>query len=67
MTINERIKAIRKKTGLSQTDFAERLGTTRGVITNLEGAKQNRMSHFYGLFAKSLMSTKHGFAPERVK
>ena len=40
MTINERIKAIRKKTGLSQTDFAERLGTTRGVITNLEGASR---------------------------
>ena len=33
MTINERIKEIRRSSGLSQTDFAERLGTTRGVIT----------------------------------
>ena len=39
MNINERIKAVRKNSGLSQTAFAERLGTTRGVITNLEGEK----------------------------
>lgn len=37
MTINERIKAIRKSEHLSQTAFAERLGATRGVITNIEG------------------------------
>ena len=52
MTINERIKAIRKKTGLSQTDIAERLGTTRGVITNLEGAKTEPNEPFLRLICK---------------
>ena len=37
MTINERIKAIRKSEHLSQAAFAERLGATRGVIANIEG------------------------------
>lgn len=37
MTMNERIKQIRKTEHLSQTAFAERLGATRGVITNIEG------------------------------
>lgn len=39
MEINDRIKAIRKYFDLSQTAFAERLGVTRGVISNIEGVK----------------------------
>ena len=52
MTINERIKEVRKNSGLSQTAFAERLGTTRGVITNLEGEKTEANEPFVRLICK---------------
>ena len=52
MNINERIKAVRKNSGLSQTAFAERLGTTRGVITNLEGEKTEPNEPFLRLICK---------------
>lgn len=34
--IADNIKALRKAIGLTQAEFAERLGVTSGVITNLE-------------------------------
>lgn len=34
--MNERIKMIRQKLGLSQEEFGRRLGVTRGAITNIE-------------------------------
>ena len=34
--IGENVKAIRQSRGLSQRDFAEMLGVSSGVITNLE-------------------------------
>ena len=52
MTINERIKEIRRSSGLSQTDFAEHLGTTRGVITNLEGEKTSPNEPFIKLICR---------------
>lgn len=52
MTIGERIKAVRKNAGLSQTAFAERLGATRGVITNLEGEKTELNEPFMRLICK---------------
>ena len=52
MSINERIKAVRKNSELSQTAFAERLGTTRGVITNLEGEKTEPNEPFLRLICK---------------
>lgn len=52
MSINERIKEVRKARGLSQTAFAERLGTTRGVITNLEGEKTEPNEPFIKLICK---------------
>lgn len=52
MNINERIKAVRKHVGLSQTDFAERLGTTRGVITNLEFEKTTPNDPFIKLICR---------------
>ena len=36
MTINERIKQLRKSLGLTQSEFGERIGVNRGVIVNLE-------------------------------
>lgn len=34
--MNQRIKDVRKALGLTQEDFAARLGLTRGAITNIE-------------------------------
>ena len=34
--IGENVKAIRQSRGLTQRDFAEKLGVSSGVITNLE-------------------------------
>lgn len=52
MTINERIKAIRKSEHLSQTAFAERLGATRGVITNIEGSLTTPNDAFVNLICR---------------
>ena len=52
VSINDRIKDIRKSFGLSQTDFAERLGTTRGVISNLEGEKTTPNEPFIKLICR---------------
>lgn len=36
MEIYERVRQIRKENNLSQSEFAERLGVTRSVISNIE-------------------------------
>ena len=36
MTIGERLKAARKKNGLSQDELAKSIGVSRGVVTNIE-------------------------------
>lgn len=41
LTIGERIKLIRKDAGLTQAQFAEKLGTTQNVITNYERNSRN--------------------------
>lgn len=39
MTLGERLKFARKSKGLTQDGLAEKIGTSRGVITNLEHDK----------------------------
>lgn len=39
MTIGERLKLARKSRGISQDLLAEKIGTSRGVITNIEHDK----------------------------
>lgn len=36
MDINDRILELRKSLGLSQSDFGEKIGVSRGVIKNIE-------------------------------
>ena len=36
MTLGKRVRQLRKSAGLSQTEFAEKLGVTLGVISNIE-------------------------------
>lgn len=48
-TINERIYTVRKHLKVSQTAFAESLGTTRGVIVNLENGETSPKPQFISL------------------
>ena len=59
MSINERIKDVRKSASLSQTDFSEHLGTTRGVITNLEGGKTTPNDPFIKLICREFNVDEH--------
>lgn len=59
MSINERIKDVRKSASLSQTDFAEHLGTTRGVITNLEFGKTTPNDPFIKLICREFNVDEH--------
>ena len=52
MTINERIKEVRRSSSLSQTAFADRLGVTRGVITNIEGGLTTPKDSFVNLICR---------------
>lgn len=70
MTINERIKAIRKSEHLSQAAFAERLGATRGVIANIEGDLTTPNDAFVNLICRvfnvSLAWLRDGIEPMYV-
>lgn len=71
MTINERIKAIRKSEHLSQAAFAERLGATRGVIANIEGDLTTPNDAFVNLICRvfnvSLAWLRDGAEPMYVQ
>ncbi len=54
----ENIKALREAFGLSQRDFAEKLGVSYGVVTNLEYGKLQNPEKKMPLFR--LMSEKFG-------
>lgn len=47
--INDRINLVRASSSLSQTDFSAKLGTTRGVITNLEFKNTSPNNSFVGV------------------
>ena len=40
-TIGERIKKVRKKKGMTQSEFADKLCLSRTHITNIENGKDN--------------------------
>lgn len=55
MEIFDRIKEIRKENNLTQTEFAEKLGVTRSVISNIELnrlAKPNQKTSLIKLICK---------------
>ncbi len=41
MTINDRIKMIRKQLQLSQSDFGERIGITESAVSNYENGRRS--------------------------
>ena len=43
MTIGERIKTLRRKIGITQEEFSEKLGTSRNTITNYESGRRTPM------------------------
>lgn len=63
-----RIKYVRQLAGLSQEQFASKLGTTRGAVGNWElgkGIKQNNLSQISEVFGVSVdwLMSKKGIAP----
>jgi transcriptional regulator with XRE-family HTH domain len=53
LTVNERIFDLRKNTlKMSQTDFAESVGVSRGVIVNLESGATTPKPQFLDLIAR---------------
>lgn len=51
--MTNRIKELRKALGLSQEEFGNRLGLTRGAITNLEYGKTEAKPLFIDLVCKT--------------
>lgn len=41
MTINDRIREVRKALGLTQVEFGERVGIVQGHLTSIENGKKN--------------------------
>lgn len=50
--LKDRLRELRKTTGLSQTDFAEKLGCGRGTIKNLEEGKTDISPTFADLICR---------------
>ena len=50
--LKDRLRELRKTTGLSQTDFAEKLGCGRGAIKKLEEGKTGISSTFADLICR---------------
>ena len=45
MTQNERVKEVRKALGLTLEKFGERIGVTRGSMSNIENGNRNLTEH----------------------
>lgn len=45
MTVNERIKEVRKESGLTMERFGERIGVTKSTISNIENGNRNATDH----------------------
>ncbi len=52
MTINERIRSLRDELNLSQTEFAERLGSGRGIVKNIEEGRTVPKPQFLELICR---------------
>lgn len=50
--LKDRLRELRKSTGLSQTDFALKLGCSRGVIKNIEEGKTDISPAFADLICR---------------
>ena len=61
MTLGERIKSVRKQYKLTQTEFAESLGASRGMIVNVEMDKISNMTAKKPLL--QLICDKYGISP----
>ena len=49
MTINERIRAVRRSLGLTQDEFASRLGLKRNSVTMIESGRQTSDQTIYAI------------------
>lgn len=57
--IGERVRARRKRIGLTQFRLAHRLGISRPALANIEVGRQRVMIHDVKAFAKALGTKPH--------
>ena len=70
MTIGERIKSLRTEKGMTQTELAELLQTTKqnifkyenGIVTNIPSDKIEKMAEIFGIEPATLM----GWAESKI-
>lgn len=65
--MNERIKELRSRLGLTQEEFSSKIGLSRNFIAQIETGTKNRLKEQFLIYVKNLMSIKIGFAPETEK
>ncbi|EOS63352.1 hypothetical protein C814_00826 [Anaerotruncus sp. G3(2012)] len=53
MTLGERIRKVRKDLGLTQQEFAGRIGTTANVLTNYETGRRNPSASAFNNICKT--------------
>ncbi len=58
MNINERIKTVRKETGLNQTDFAEKIGISMNGLSMLERGVNNPSKQTIDLICREFHISK---------
>lgn len=71
MTIGERIKALRESNKMTQTDLAERIGTTKqnvykyenGIITNIPSDKIEQIAKLFDVSPAYIMGWTEKSAP----
>lgn len=57
LQLKNRIKELRREKGLSQTELAQKAGTTQNTISSLETGQYSPTAFLSGLIAKALEKT----------
>ena len=57
--MNERIKAVRTALGLSQQEFAEKIGIKRGAVANYEVGRNEPIDAVVSLICKTYNVNEH--------
>lgn len=74
MTIGERIKKLREENGMSQTELAEKINTTKqnlykyenGIITNIPSDKIEAIAQIYGITPSYIMGWENQAEPSNI-
>lgn len=53
--MNERIKELRSRLGLTQEEFSSKIGLSRNFIAQIETGTKNRLKEQFLIYVKNLM------------